>query len=200
MSKLLLASNNRGKLQEYLELFAGQNFDLLIPEQIGLNLDVEETGKSYAANAGLKGLAFARASGIFTLADDSGLEVDALHGAPGIHSARYSMQPGADDADRRRFLLQNLAKFPQPWTACFRCVVVLVTPAGDTHFVEGICPGEIISQERGTNGFGYDPIFLLPELGRTMAELSMEEKNRLSHRGRAAQAALPVISSLLTEI
>ena len=118
----------------------------MIPEQIDLNLEVEETGKSYAANAGLKGLAFARASGLFTLADDSGSGSRCA-----AWRSRYPFCPllraaGRHDADRRRFLLQNLAKFPQPWTACFRCVIVLVTPAGGIHFVEDICPGEIISR------------------------------------------------------
>lgn len=197
MSKLLLASNNRGKLAEYLEIYSGQTFDLVTPEMVGINLDVAETGGNYQENAVLKGLAFSKASGLPTLADDSGLEVDALDGAPGLHSARYSSKPGANDADRRRFLLQNLSGKPQPWSARFRCVIAVVEPTGEMQIVEGICPGEIISEERGENGFGYDPIFLLPETGRTMAELPMDEKNRLSHRGRAAAAALPVILSML---
>lgn len=199
MSKLLLASNNRGKLAEYLEIYSGQTFDLVTPEMVGINLDVAETGGNYQENAVLKGLAFSKASGLLTLADDSGLEVDALDGAPGLHSARYSSKPGANDADRRRFLLQNLSGKPQPWSARFRCVIAVVEPTGEMQIVEGICPGEIISEERGGNGFGYDPIFLLPETGRTMAELPMDEKNRLSHRGRAAAAALPVILSMLKD-
>jgi len=199
MSKLLLASNNRGKLAEYLEIYSGQTFDLVTPEMVGINLDVAETGGNYQENAVLKGLAFSKASGLLTLADDSGLEVDALDGAPGLHSARYSSKPGANDADRRRFLLQNLSGKPQPWSARFRCVIAVVEPTGEMQIVEGICPGEIISEERGENGFGYDPIFLLPETGRTMAELPMDEKNRLSHRGRAAAAALPVIVSMLKD-
>lgn len=199
MSKLLLASNNRGKLAEYLEIYSGQTFDLVTPEMVGINLDVAETGGNYQENAVLKGLAFSKASGLPTLADDSGLEVDALDGAPGLHSARYSSKPGANDADRRRFLLQNLSGKPQPWSARFRCVIAVVEPTGEMQIVEGICPGEIISEERGENGFGYDPIFLLPETGRTMAELPMDEKNRLSHRGRAAAAALPVIVSMLKD-
>lgn len=199
MSKLLLASNNRGKLAEYLEIYSGQTFDLVTPEMVGINLDVAETGGNYQENAVLKGLAFSKASGLLTLADDSGLEVDALDGAPGLHSARYSSKPGANDADRRRFLLQNLSGKPQPWSARFRCVIAVVDPTGEMQIVEGICPGEIISEERGGNGFGYDPIFLLPETGRTMAELPMDEKNRLSHRGRAAAAALPVIVSMLKD-
>ncbi len=199
MSELLLASNNRGKLAEYLEIYSGQTFDLVTPEMVGINLDVAETGSNYQENAVLKGLAFSKASGLLTLADDSGLEVDALDGAPGLHSARYSSKPGANDADRRRFLLQNLSGKPQPWSARFRCVIAVIGPTGEMQIVEGICPGEIISEERGGNGFGYDPIFLLPETGRTMAELPMDEKNRLSHRGRAAAAALPVILSMLKD-
>lgn len=199
MSKLLIASNNKGKLQEFQEIYKDQNFELATPEQIDLVLEVEETGNSYAANAELKARAFALASGLFTLADDSGLEVDALNGEPGIHSARYSGLPGATDADRRKILLQNLAGFPRPWTARFRCVIALVTPAGQVHFVEDTCPGEIIPEERGANGFGYDPIFLMPQGGLTMAEFSSQEKNRLSHRGRAARAAIPMLQALLTE-
>lgn len=193
MPKLLLASNNRGKLVEIQTLLEDLEFELVIPSQIGLDLEVDESGLTYAENAALKGQAFARASGLLTLADDSGLEVDALNGAPGIYSARYSSKPGATDADRRAYLLEQLKSCPQPWGARFRCVITLATPAGEVRFAEGICPGEIIPEERGQNGFGYDPIFFLPELGLTMAQLDLDEKNTLSHRARALQAARPLI-------
>lgn len=193
MSKLLLASNNRGKLVEIQTLLDDLEFELVIPSQIGLDLEVEESGLTYAENAALKGQAFASASGLLTLADDSGLEVDALNGAPGIYSARYSSKPGATDADRRAYLLEQLTSCPQPWSARFRCVIALATPAGEVSFAEGICPGEIIPEERGQNGFGYDPIFFLPELGLTMAQLELDKKNTLSHRARALQAAKPLI-------
>jgi XTP/dITP diphosphohydrolase len=189
MLKLLLASNNSGKLREILALLEDLPLELVTPRQAGLLLDVAEDGSTYAENAARKALAFSRAGGMLTLADDSGLEVEALHGEPGLHSARYLRKPGATDADRRAFLLQKLKGLPRPWQARFRCTVALADPSGEIQFAEGACSGEIIPEERGQDGFGYDPIFLLPDLGRTMAELSLEEKNRLSHRARAIIAA-----------
>ena len=198
MSKLLLATNNPGKLVEIQALLQDLAVTLVSPAQLGLELEVDENGQTYAENAGLKSQTFARASGLLTLADDSGLEVDALGGLPGIRSARFAPQPKATDADRRAYLLQRLQGMPRPWPARFRCVIALSTPTGELQYAEGICPGIIIPEERGQNGFGYDPIFLIPELGRTMAELSMEEKNRLSHRARAVMAARPILYKLLT--
>jgi XTP/dITP diphosphohydrolase len=207
MSKLLLATNNRGKLVEIQALLKRFNLDVLLvtPEKIGLVLEVEEDGETYAENAARKAAAFAHATGLLTLADDSGLEVDALGGLPGIRSARFAPQPGATDANRRAYLLERLKEQPRPWTARFRCTVAVVYPVGtvgdnEVRYAEGICPGEIIPEERGQNGFGYDPIFLLPELGRTMAELQMEEKNRLSHRARAIWAAEPILLEFLTKL
>jgi XTP/dITP diphosphohydrolase len=197
MRQLLIASNNVGKLHEFEALLNHLPLALILPRQIGLQLDVEENGDSYAANATLKAIAFAKASGLLTLADDSGLEMDALGGAPGIYSARYSTKPGATDADRRLYLLEQLQGKPRPWRARFCCTVALTPPEGPVQLCEGFCPGEIIPSERGSNGFGYDPIFLLPELGCTMAELATEVKNTLSHRARATQAAWPMIESYL---
>ncbi len=195
MFKLLLASTNPGKLLEIQDLLPG--FDLLLPQNLGLNLAVEETGRTYAENAALKARAFCQASGLPALADDSGLEVDCLNGAPGLHSARYAARPGAGDADRRALLLRNLAGCPRPWLAHFHCTVAIAIPGGQVFFAEGDCQGEIIPEERGSNGFGYDPIFLLPELGLTMAELSRAQKNQLSHRARAVKAALPIIKKII---
>jgi XTP/dITP diphosphohydrolase len=204
MTDILIATSNPGKRVEIQALLAdlppGETplaVRLVLPADLGLALDVEETGQTYAENAALKAAAFAQASGLITLADDSGLEVAALDGAPGVHSARYSPLPGAKDADRRALLLHNLQGRPRPWTARFCCTVAIVIPGGEMHLCDGFCPGEIIPEERGSNGFGYDPIFYLPELGRTMAEMSMEEKNRLSHRARAIQAARPVLRQVL---
>ncbi len=193
MLKLLLASNNPGKLREMSALLVDLPLELVSPLMIGLQLDVNEDGNTYAENAARKARAFAQAAGLLTLADDSGLEVDALHGEPGLYSARYLGRPGASDADRRRYLVQRLKGLPRPWTAHFHCTVALGDQLGAVQFVEGDCPGEIIPEERGHDGFGYDPIFLLPQLGRTMAELSLEEKNRLSHRARAVLAARPLL-------
>jgi XTP/dITP diphosphohydrolase len=203
MSKiLLLATNNPGKLIEIQDLLAQTGIELILPRQINLNLDVIEDGQTYAENASRKAIAYALASGLPCLADDSGLEVDALGGRPGLYSARFSPLPNASDADRRTYLLKQLQAFPRPWIACFRCFVALITPQQaleeqPAQIVEGVCPGEIIPEERGSNGFGYDPIFLLPKFGRTMAELSMEEKNQVSHRARAVKAAIPCIIEML---
>lgn len=197
MNQLLIATANQGKLREIRALLADTCITLLTPRDINLVLDVEEDGLTYAENAARKAQAYSIASGIFTLGDDSGLEVDVLNGAPGIYSARYAPQVGATDADRRAYLLQQLSSYPSPWIARFNCTVALASPNGDVHFEHGICPGEIIPDERGVNGFGYDPIFLLTEMGRTMAELTMDEKNLLSHRARALLAIKPVILSLL---
>lgn len=196
--KILVATGNPGKLVEIQALLDEPSLTLLTPAMLGLGLEVEETGATYAENAALKALAYAQAAGLLTLADDSGLEVAALGGLPGIRSARFSAKPGATDADRRAYLLERLQGQPRPWRAHFHCTVALATPAGELRFAEGQCPGEIIPEERGQNGFGYDPIFLLPELGRTMAELGMEEKNRLSHRARAIKAARPILLTMLT--
>ena len=196
MLKILVATANRGKLHEIQALLAGLPLKLLIPADLGLSLEVAETGDTYAVNAALKATAFARLAGMLTLADDSGLEVEALGGLPGVRSARFSPLPGANDADRRRYLLEQLWGKPRPWTAHFHCTVALAQADGEINYFEGDCPGEIIPDERGTNGFGYDPIFLLPELGRTMAELGTEEKNQLSHRARAIKAALPTLRRL----
>jgi XTP/dITP diphosphohydrolase len=210
MNTLLIASSNIGKLREIEAILSaekslsgagsgGLGLKLVLPSQIGIHLDVLEDGTTYAENAAKKALAYTQASGLVTLADDSGLEVDSLGGQPGLHSARYANWPGATDADRRRFLLQNLQSRPRPWIAHFHCTVAIAVPHCEVFFAEGDCPGEIIPDERGENGFGYDPIFYLPELGMTMAELPMEQKNQLSHRARAVLAAAPVIKRLVEE-
>lgn len=197
MKELLVATANHGKLREIRALLQDIPINVLTPAHLNLYLEVKEDGSTYAENAARKAQAFSIASGMLTIGDDSGLEVEILNGAPGIFSARYSPLPGATDADRRVYLLGQLLPYPRPWDARFVCVVALASPDGAVHFAQGICPGEITPEERGVNGFGYDPIFLLPELERTMAELSMEEKNRLSHRARALLSIRPVLLSLL---
>lgn len=197
MPELLLATNNAGKQKEIRSLLKDLAFDLVTPFELNLNLEVEEDGTNYKENAAKKAVAFAQASGLISLSDDTGLEVDTLGGAPGLYSARYAPKPDATDADRRAYLLEQLHSLPQPWKACFRCVIAIATPTGELKFTEGICPGVIIPNERGTKGFGYDPLFLIPSTGRTMAELSMEEKNRLSHRALAVLEAQPTLIKLL---
>jgi XTP/dITP diphosphohydrolase len=195
---LLIASTNPGKLTELGALLQDLPIRLMLPAGVGIHLEVEETGSTYAENAALKAAAYGQASGLVTLADDSGLEVDALNGAPGLHSARYLPTPGATDADRRAYLLQNLrgGGFPRPWTARFRCVVAVLVPGGEMQFREGRVEGEIWPEERGSNGFGYDPLFFIPARGQTMAELPDGVKNRISHRGLAVAQA----RALLVEI
>jgi len=192
MKKLLLASNNEGKLRELRSLLAGLGLDLLDPHKLMLKLDVEESGDDYASNAGLKAAAYSEASGLWCLADDSGLEVEALGGAPGLHSARLIGPTGSDQA-RRVHLLSLLAPYPRPWTARFYSAVALANPERVTDVAEGECRGEIFPEERGEMGFGYDPIFLVSGTGRTMAELEMKEKNQLSHRAHAVRAMLPLL-------
>jgi XTP/dITP diphosphohydrolase len=194
--KLLIATNNQGKLEEIQAILKDVEVGLLSPADIGLELEVKEDGQTYAENATKKALAFFQASGLTSLADDSGLEVDMLDGKPGLHSNRFGPQPSTD-ASRRAFLLQNLNEKPRPWMAKFRATVAIAGPGRSVQLVEGICPGEIIPEERGTGGFGYDPIFLIKELGKTMAELEMDEKNRLSHRGRALRNAIPILNEFL---
>jgi len=196
MKKLLIATNNKGKLLEFQDLLKDTGIELITPADIGLDIDVEEDGATYTENAVKKAVAFAQASGLISLADDSGLEVDALEGAPGLYSARYHPRPGANDADRRAYMLENLKDKPRPWTAHFHATIAIATSEKNVEVVEGDCYGEIIPQERGTGGFGYDPIFLFPELNKTMAELEMEEKNRLSHRAKAVMNAIPVLRKI----
>jgi XTP/dITP diphosphohydrolase len=213
MNQLLIATNNKGKIHELQDLLTGMKIDLITPSQIGLDLDVIEDGLTYAENATRKAVAFAGASGLISLADDSGLEVDALNGKPGLYSARYGSTDGKklSDAKRRKFLLNKLSDKTRPWTARFRAVIAIAIPealwnqaarrlnsreqAPRIQIFEGTCEGEIIPEERGSNGFGYDPIFLFPEFSKTMAELSMNEKNRLSHRAKAVMSAKEILEA-----
>lgn len=198
MTKLLVATNNPGKVREFKKLLAGLPVEITFPAQEGLDLDVEETGATFAENACLKALAYAWVSGLPTLADDSGLEVDALGGEPGVRSARYA-GPGASDADRYRKLLAALADVPPGERAArFRCVVALALPDGEVHTADGTCEGQIGFEPRGEHGFGYDPVFLVDGYGGlTLAELPPDLKNRISHRARAVVAARPALQTAL---
>ncbi|MDH3943552.1 MAG: RdgB/HAM1 family non-canonical purine NTP pyrophosphatase [Anaerolineae bacterium] len=193
----MLATNNPGKQRELRELLVDlSGFRLVTPQDLGISLDVDEGGETYAENAALKARAFMEASGIMALADDSGLEVDSLDGAPGLHSARYSPKAGATDADRRTYLLEKLAGKPRPWMARFRATIAIAVPGEALRFTEGACEGEIIPEERGTGGFGYDPIFLVAGANQTMAELDEAEKNCISHRGVAMAAAKELLKEI----
>ena len=195
MRELLLATTNYHKLEEYRAIFSGLPFHFLSLHDIHLDPDVEETGTTFAENAELKALAYARASGMLTLADDSGLEIDALGGAPGIYSARFAGKETSYE-ERFRLLLEQLKGLTRERrTARFRCAIALAEPSGYHQTVEGTLEGLIADTPRGQYGFGYDPIFFIPELGKTSAELTPEQKNRISHRGRAAQLAAALLKN-----
>jgi len=189
MRELLLATTNYHKLEEYRAIFSGLPFHFLSLHDIHLDMDVEETGTTFAENAELKARTYARSSGMLALADDSGLEIDALGGAPGVQSARYLGRQTSYE-ERFRRILEQLKGLPvEQRAARFRCAIALAEPSGYTRIVEGVVEGTIAESPRGKNGFGYDPIFYFPESGKTFAELAPEFKNRISHRARAAQAA-----------
>ncbi len=185
--KLLLATNNRAKVREYRSLLRGLPLKLVTLAEQGITTVVAETGESLEENARLKAVTLSAESRLLSLADDSGLEVDALGGEPGRLSARYAGE-GASDGDRIDYLLSRLRDIPwEKRTARFRCVIALAVPDGEVELCSGECGGFITFEPRGEKGFGYDPVFFLPELDKTMAELSLGIKNRFSHRGRAAR-------------
>jgi XTP/dITP diphosphohydrolase len=193
MPTLLIATTNQGKLREYAAIFGGLGLELRSLADVGITDDVEETGVTFGENARLKAEYYAQRSGLWTLADDSGLEVAALGGEPGVYSARYA-GPGASDADRIALLLRKLEGVPfHARLGRFVCVIALARPGHPTEEVEGVLPGVIEQAPRGSGGFGYDPIFYVVDEDKTLAELPAERKNQISHRARAAQAAREVL-------
>ncbi len=168
MTQLLIATNNKGKVKEIQDLLKGMDIEFVTPSQIGLELDVVEDGKTYAENAAKKAIAFAKASNLISLADDSGLEVDALDGAPGLYSARYGSVNGEklSDAERRKYLLAKLQGKSQPWTARFRAVIAIAKPDSDVQLTEGICEGEIIPEEPAQMDSATIPSFYCPNWER----------------------------------
>jgi len=196
VNRLLLATNNDAKVREYRRLLQALPLELVTLAEQGITTVVSEVGESLEENARLKAVALAAESQLVALADDSGLEVDVLGGEPGCLSARYAGE-GAADKDRIDYLLARLGGVP--WgrrTAQFRCVIAIATPEGRVEFCSGECQGIITLEPRGEEGFGYDPVFYLPELDKTMAELSLETKNRVSHRGQAARKVSLVLARL----
>ncbi|APX94823.1 non-canonical purine NTP pyrophosphatase, RdgB/HAM1 family [Halomonas sp. 1513] len=194
-SDIVLASGNAGKIKEFNQLLSPLGYEVKAQSAYGV-VEVEETGLTFVENALLKAREASRVSGLPALADDSGLEVDALHGAPGIYSARYAGEPKSDSANNRK-LLEQLLEVPEgDRTARYWCVLVYLRHADDPVplIVQQHWEGEILAHPRGEGGFGYDPLFWIPEAGMSVAELSAEEKNRLSHRGRAMQALLSQLS------
>ena len=196
MRKLLISTGNKDKIIEIRDEYKDLEYEIVSPDQLGLDLNVEETGSTLEENALLKARAGAEASNLLTLADDTGLEVDALDGRPGIYSARFAGEE-ATYQDNNQKLLELLKNYPEEERkACFVTVAALVDPAtGREETVRGICRGRIISEFRGKNGFGYDPIFYLPEKGRTFAELTTEEKNRISHRANALKKMKKILDN-----
>lgn len=194
--KLLLATNNEAKVREYRNLLQNLPVELVTLAELGMTTIVNEVGESLEENARLKATALAAKSQLLALADDSGLEVDALGGEPGRLSARYAGEK-ASDRDRISYLLARLKGVPwQERSARFRCVIAIATPNGKVELCFGECRGFITFEPRGEQGFGYDPIFYLPELGKTMAELPLEIKNQVSHRGQAARKVRQVLERL----
>jgi len=193
--QVVLATQNRGKRSEWAAMLKGLALNVVLPEEVGVTAEIEETGETYLENALLKARTLAIASGLPALADDSGLEVDALDGAPGVHSARF--QPGSDEARYATLLAAMTGVEGAARSARFRCVAALVLPDGRAFTSEGVCEGVIAQAPSGARGFGYDPVFFIPEQGVTMAELSAEQKNTISHRARAAQVMRAVLREVL---
>lgn len=184
--KVILASKNQHKLVELSAILSQLGFEIALELEYGLDIDVEETGTTFEENSFLKAQAVMKASGLPVLADDSGLMVDALGGAPGVYSARYGNK--SSDQERTAFLLENMKTVPEEKrTAKFVCVITCLWPDGRKIVARGECPGRIAFQPHGENGFGYDPVFYLPEKDKTYAQLSSDEKNAISHRARALQ-------------
>lgn len=194
MTKILLASNNKGKLREAKAILAPFGFDIISPSSINVSLDVPETGETYLENATLKAKAFFEATHVPCLADDSGLEVEALNGAPGVFSHRFSGSEFHTDAQRCKYLIEKLQPHPKPWKAAFHCFTVFFD--GRTlDYSHGICKGEISDLPKGSKGFGYDPIFKLESYPLTMAEAGEELKNSVSHRADALKKILPFLKA-----
>lgn len=194
--KVVLASKNRHKLEEISQITKKFDMELVLQSELGVDIDVEETGTSFEENSFLKAQAVMQATGLPALADDSGIAVDALNGEPGIYSARYGFDPTLDDWGRLQLLLKNTEQVPDGQRqAQFVCVITLVTPDGQTIQARGEVHGELLRSPAGENGFGYDPIFYYPPYGKTLAQATAEEKNRVSHRA----VALKVLYQKLKE-
>ena len=194
---LLVATHNKGKIRELHQLLRDVHVKLIGLDEAGIDFEIDETGSTFHDNAVLKATGYARVTGLLTLADDSGLEVDALGGEPGVHTARYGGE-GLTPVERYELLLTALAGIPEAArTARFRCVAALASPDGVLATTEGVCKGRIATKPSGAGGFGYDPVFLVDGQGVTMAELPAAQKNQISHRARAIGAILPQLRDAL---
>ncbi|MHB0869041.1 MAG: RdgB/HAM1 family non-canonical purine NTP pyrophosphatase [Chloroflexota bacterium] len=198
MRRLLLSTNNPDKVREFTQILAGLPLEIVTPVQLGLKLEVPETGATFAENAALKARAFHEATGLLSLSDDSGLEVDALGGAPGVYSARYGGLPNGET--KNRFLLQQMEGVPWEGRDCrYVAEVAIVDEEGKLRRCRGILKGKVALEPSGQGGFGFDPIFFVPSEGRTVAEMAPEEKHRISHRGKAGRCARRVIEEILSQ-
>ena len=196
MSKLLLATTNPGKIKEYHSLLGNSGYDIVTPTELGIAQTIIETGNSYEENAQIKAVTYAELSQLVTIADDSGLEVDALNGEPGVQSARFAGE-AASDTEKIKLLLAKLANIPwEKRTAHFKCVIAIAIPEEQSSLCHGECHGVIAFEAKGESGFGYDPIFYLPEIEKTMAELPLQIKNQVSHRSQAACKARKILQQL----
>ena len=196
--KFVLASHNQGKLAEMQRILGQLGVEVVLQSELGLALEPEETGTTFTENARIKAEAVMQASGLPAIADDSGLCVDALNGAPGVYSARYGGE-GLDDTGRYRLLLENM-KGQMPRTAKFVSVITCCFPNGDVLTARGECPGTIAFAPQGEGGFGYDPVFFVPPLKKTFAQLTAEEKNAISHRGKALEVFQVKLKEYLGEV
>ncbi|MEM7332911.1 MAG: XTP/dITP diphosphatase [Chloroflexota bacterium] len=199
MKKLLVATKNKGKIKEFAEMLADLQVEWLSLDDVDITFDVEETGTTFRENALLKAEAYAKASGLLTIADDSGLVVDVLDGAPGVYTARYG-GAGLTAVQRYQHLLKNIETVTgDSRTARFRCVILFVDSEGNLLAEsDGVCEGMIATEPAGEGGFGYDPVFYLPEHDKTMAQLPSETKHQISHRGRALQQLVPKMREILS--
>ena len=196
MKQVVIATKNKGKAQDFEALFQPLGFEVVTMFDVAPDMEIEETGTTFEENAVLKAETLAKELNMIVIADDSGLAVDALDGAPGVYSARYAGDH--DDEANIVKVLENLAGVPEEKrTARFMCALAIAGPEMDTTTVFGTCEGVILQEKRGTNGFGYDPIFFIPELGRAMAELTPEEKGSISHRGNAIRKLAQALPTLL---
>jgi len=197
VNRIVLATRNQGKVRELRGLLQGTGVEVLSLDTFPDAPEVEETGGTFAENALLKALSAARHTGLVSLADDSGLVVDALEGRPGVYSARFAGPDATDEANNQKLMAELQAVPPERRTGRFRSAVAIAAPDGRTRVVHGACEGVILDTPRGSNGFGYDPLFLVPAYGQTLAELPLEEKNRISHRGQALRLALQELPDFL---
>ncbi|WP_407306779.1 XTP/dITP diphosphatase [Desulfosporosinus sp. SB140] len=194
--KIILATQNQGKVRELKDLIADEGIEVVSLRDIPDWEDVEENGETFAENAAIKARAAVQRTGLIALADDSGLEVDALEGAPGVFSARFAGEPKDDERNNDK-LLDLLETIPdEKRTARFRCALIMATPNREEYLTEGTVEGKIMRQRRGADGFGYDPLFFVTEFSRTMAELTLAEKNNLSHRAQAFRKMIPILHNL----